>query len=241
LTTIRAEGLILLIICERYVNIVHTSITRPRPVSTAQWYSRPPRTPRSAPCIWPTGPRGGLPAGGAQRRSRIRRRGRRGTSRIPRRRQDHLHGLHRGWPGGWGDRVTAAQVRDTGAWRQFPAGYLCRRRHRGGPAWHRPPVVCEQRPGVRRGGPGYWSSAPGRRGRRRAATVPPGQSRRPFDLSTNIGSLINRRQLDRVTGYADQGSKEGADLVTGGHRVVDSGFLLEPTLFQGSNDMIAAQ
>jgi acyl-CoA reductase-like NAD-dependent aldehyde dehydrogenase len=63
----------------------------------------------------------------------------------------------------------------------------------------------------------------------------------PFDPSTNIGSLINRRQLDRVTGYVHQGSKEGAELVTGGHRVGDSGFFLEPTLFQGSNDMVIAQ
>jgi acyl-CoA reductase-like NAD-dependent aldehyde dehydrogenase len=63
----------------------------------------------------------------------------------------------------------------------------------------------------------------------------------PFDPKTNIGSLISRKQFDRVTGYIDQGTSEGADLVTGGERLGDTGFFLTPALFTGSNDLTIGQ
>jgi acyl-CoA reductase-like NAD-dependent aldehyde dehydrogenase len=63
----------------------------------------------------------------------------------------------------------------------------------------------------------------------------------PFDPATQIGSLISRKQFDRVTGYIDKGVSEGADLVTGGQRLGDTGFFLEPALFTGSNDLTIAQ
>jgi acyl-CoA reductase-like NAD-dependent aldehyde dehydrogenase len=63
----------------------------------------------------------------------------------------------------------------------------------------------------------------------------------PFDPKTQIGSLISRKQFDRVTGYIGKGVSEGAELVTGGERLGDTGFFLEPALFTGSNDLTIAQ
>lgn len=63
----------------------------------------------------------------------------------------------------------------------------------------------------------------------------------PFDPATQIGSLINRKQLDRVLGYIDGGTREGAELVTGGGRLGTCGYFVEPTLFKGANDMVVAQ
>jgi betaine-aldehyde dehydrogenase len=63
----------------------------------------------------------------------------------------------------------------------------------------------------------------------------------PFDPSTQIGSLISRKQFDRVTGYIETGLSEGAELVTGGARLGETGFFLEPALFTGSNDLTIAQ
>jgi acyl-CoA reductase-like NAD-dependent aldehyde dehydrogenase len=63
----------------------------------------------------------------------------------------------------------------------------------------------------------------------------------PFDPKTNIGSLISRKQFDRVTGYIEAGTSEGAELVTGGERLGGTGFFLTPALFTGSNDMTIGQ
>jgi betaine-aldehyde dehydrogenase len=63
----------------------------------------------------------------------------------------------------------------------------------------------------------------------------------PFSRTTQIGALISRRQLDRVTGFVDEGRRGGAELVTGGSRIGSRGFFLEPTLFTGTNDMTIAQ
>ncbi|MFJ4830780.1 aldehyde dehydrogenase family protein [Streptomyces sp. NPDC088747] len=63
----------------------------------------------------------------------------------------------------------------------------------------------------------------------------------PFDANTHIGSLISRKHFDRVTGYLDTGRAEGAELVTGGERLGERGFFLEPALFTGGIDMTVAQ
>jgi acyl-CoA reductase-like NAD-dependent aldehyde dehydrogenase len=54
-----------------------------------------------------------------------------------------------------------------------------------------------------------------------------------------MGALINRAQLERVTGYIEQGSAEGAELVTGGGRPERPGFFVEPTVFAGGGNNIA--
>jgi aldehyde dehydrogenase (NAD+) len=56
----------------------------------------------------------------------------------------------------------------------------------------------------------------------------------PFDSATTSGPLINRRQLDRVTGLIAKGSDEGARLVVGGDRPngeLSDGNFVNPTLF----------
>jgi acyl-CoA reductase-like NAD-dependent aldehyde dehydrogenase len=58
----------------------------------------------------------------------------------------------------------------------------------------------------------------------------------PFDPATTMGSLINASQMDRVTGYIAKGQEEGAELVTGGGRVGERGYFVEPTVFAGGGN-----
>ena len=64
----------------------------------------------------------------------------------------------------------------------------------------------------------------------------------PFDMKTHQGPQVSREQFDRVMNYIDIGNKQGAKLVTGGSRVGDRGFFIEPTVFDGvRDDMTIAQ
>jgi len=53
------------------------------------------------------------------------------------------------------------------------------------------------------------------------------------DPSTQMGPIAMQRQLTRVEEYIARGLKQGADLVTGGHRPAHlrEGYFIEPTLF----------
>lgn len=57
----------------------------------------------------------------------------------------------------------------------------------------------------------------------------------PWYEDVQMGPLINAAQEQRVLGYLDIGRREGAELVTGGHKLsgekYDSGFFVEPTIF----------
>jgi acyl-CoA reductase-like NAD-dependent aldehyde dehydrogenase len=55
----------------------------------------------------------------------------------------------------------------------------------------------------------------------------------PWDDTTEMGPVLNRRQMDSVLGYIDGGLAEGARLVTGGKRAAgfERGFFIEPTVF----------
>ncbi|CAE6807202.1 aldehyde dehydrogenase [Paraburkholderia nemoris] len=57
----------------------------------------------------------------------------------------------------------------------------------------------------------------------------------PWDMTTQIGPLASRRQLERVMGYIAAGRNEGAQITTGGGRSSqhDQGFFVEPTVFAG--------
>lgn len=61
-----------------------------------------------------------------------------------------------------------------------------------------------------------------------------------IDPGTEIGPLISQRQRDRVMNYLDQGSSEGARLVTGGNPPqrddLAKGHFIEPTVFAGVTD-----
>jgi betaine-aldehyde dehydrogenase len=64
----------------------------------------------------------------------------------------------------------------------------------------------------------------------------------PFDESATGGSLINRKQFERVLSYIDIGREEGARLAAGGGRGADRGYYVRPTVFaDASNDMRIAQ
>ncbi|WP_092805207.1 aldehyde dehydrogenase family protein [Rhodococcus globerulus] len=46
----------------------------------------------------------------------------------------------------------------------------------------------------------------------------------------DLGPLISRKQLDRVTSYVDAGVNAGATVLSGGNRVGDAGYFFEPTV-----------
>lgn len=58
----------------------------------------------------------------------------------------------------------------------------------------------------------------------------------PFDLETTQGPQVSQEQCDRILGYIDAGKKEGAKLLTGGRKVGEKGYFVEPTVFDGVKD-----
>ncbi len=58
-----------------------------------------------------------------------------------------------------------------------------------------------------------------------------------LDPSTQMGPVINQRQMEKILGYIAIGTTEGAHLVTGGHRLtngaLEHGYFIEPTIFSG--------
>jgi aldehyde dehydrogenase (NAD+) len=57
----------------------------------------------------------------------------------------------------------------------------------------------------------------------------------PWHENADMGPLISAKQEQRVLGYLDIGRQEGAELVTGGHKLAGEkygkGFFVEPTIF----------
>ncbi|MGI3170595.1 betaine-aldehyde dehydrogenase [Pseudooceanicola sp. C21-150M6] len=58
----------------------------------------------------------------------------------------------------------------------------------------------------------------------------------PMDEVTSFGPMVSERQLEIVEGYIAKGIDEGARLVTGGKRIGNTGFYLEPTVFADVTD-----
>ncbi len=66
----------------------------------------------------------------------------------------------------------------------------------------------------------------------------------PLDPKTQMGSMADQNQMERVLGYIDKGKSEGAALAAGGKQVRQNsgGFYIEPTIFDGvKNDMAIAR
>jgi aldehyde dehydrogenase (NAD+) len=61
----------------------------------------------------------------------------------------------------------------------------------------------------------------------------------PLDPDTEQGPQVSQEQMDKILGYVDLGQKQGAKLVTGGHRQGDKGFFVEPTIFDNVRDDMA--
>jgi acyl-CoA reductase-like NAD-dependent aldehyde dehydrogenase len=57
----------------------------------------------------------------------------------------------------------------------------------------------------------------------------------PLDPATQLGSMVDERQMDKVLGYVALGREEGARVVAGGERVREEtgGYYLPPTILDG--------
>jgi aldehyde dehydrogenase (NAD+) len=58
----------------------------------------------------------------------------------------------------------------------------------------------------------------------------------PFDPETTQGPQVSQEQFDRVMSYIDAGRTEGAKMLTGGRRIGERGYFIEPTVFDGVTD-----
>jgi aldehyde dehydrogenase (NAD+) len=58
----------------------------------------------------------------------------------------------------------------------------------------------------------------------------------PFDPATNQGPQVTQEQFDRVMSYIEAGKSGGAKLLSGGNRVGDKGYFIEPTVFGDVKD-----
>jgi len=56
-----------------------------------------------------------------------------------------------------------------------------------------------------------------------------------FDPDSDLGPLVSEEQLNRVCGYLDSGTKEGAKAVTGGSREGTTGYFVKPTVLINTN------
>ncbi len=66
----------------------------------------------------------------------------------------------------------------------------------------------------------------------------------PLDPETNVGALVDTQQMNNVLSYIEAGHTDGAKLVAGGKRTLEStgGTYVEPTIFDGvTNSMRIAQ
>jgi aldehyde dehydrogenase (NAD+) len=61
----------------------------------------------------------------------------------------------------------------------------------------------------------------------------------PFDPATQQGPQVDKAQFDKIMGYIESGKKQGATCATGGRRVGDRGFFIEPTVFTNVKDEMA--
>jgi len=58
----------------------------------------------------------------------------------------------------------------------------------------------------------------------------------PTKPETRQGPQVDHDQFTKVLGYIESGKKEGARLITGGKRVGNKGFFIEPTVFADVKD-----
>ena len=61
----------------------------------------------------------------------------------------------------------------------------------------------------------------------------------PLDPTTEQGPQVSQEQMDKILGYVELGQKQGATLLSGGQRVGNKGFFVEPTVFDNVKDDMA--
>jgi aldehyde dehydrogenase len=64
----------------------------------------------------------------------------------------------------------------------------------------------------------------------------------PLDTGTMVGAQASNDQLEKILSYLDIGVREGAKVLTGGHRAdlagdLAGGYYVQPTIFEGGNHM----
>ena len=55
----------------------------------------------------------------------------------------------------------------------------------------------------------------------------------PLEENTQVGAIVNEKQMGRILGYIEQGQQAGARLLCGGARRPGTGLFVEPTVFSG--------
>src|SRR5438552_5125749 len=58
----------------------------------------------------------------------------------------------------------------------------------------------------------------------------------PFDPATTQGPQVSEEQFNKVMGYIESGQQSGAKMITGGKRIGERGYFIEPTVFTGVKD-----
>jgi aldehyde dehydrogenase (NAD+) len=58
----------------------------------------------------------------------------------------------------------------------------------------------------------------------------------PFDPETQQGPQVDEAQFDKILKYVEYGKSDGAKMLSGGKRIGDKGYFVEPTLFAGVTD-----
>ena len=58
----------------------------------------------------------------------------------------------------------------------------------------------------------------------------------PMDESSTQGAIISKEQFEKILGYIESGVKDGAKIVTGGKRIGEVGYFVQPTVFADVQD-----
>jgi acyl-CoA reductase-like NAD-dependent aldehyde dehydrogenase len=58
----------------------------------------------------------------------------------------------------------------------------------------------------------------------------------PSDPETEVGPIVNEKQFDEILAAIERGRDEGGDVIAGGGRGDEHGYVIEPTLFEGVRD-----
>jgi acyl-CoA reductase-like NAD-dependent aldehyde dehydrogenase len=58
----------------------------------------------------------------------------------------------------------------------------------------------------------------------------------PADQETEVGPIVNEAQLDEIMEAIERGRSEGGEVIAGGGRAHDTGYVIAPTVFEGVGD-----
>src|SRR5207253_6345198 len=58
----------------------------------------------------------------------------------------------------------------------------------------------------------------------------------PTDPETEVGPIVNEKQFDEILDAIERGRSEGGEVIAGGGRGDEHGYVIEPTVFEGVRD-----